>query len=78
MADMWGHVAVSSLMNGFPEFEIAVEGYNRHANRRMLFEAGRLMRTLFSAGMTARLARGGLNLKTLLRDKVSSSIEGRT
>jgi len=63
LADMWNHIAVSSLVDGLPDFEAARAAYNRHASPRALFEIGRLMRRHLSPEMTARVARTGLALK---------------
>ncbi len=63
LADMWANIAMSSLMQGFPEFEEAVDGYNRHASSRLTFEAGRLMRRMLTAKTCAKIANRSLLLK---------------
>ncbi len=67
LADMWGHVATSTLLLGLGEFEIARQGVNRNGLRRQKFEVGFALRALLGPSRAATLARVLLSSRAALR-----------
>jgi glycosyltransferase involved in cell wall biosynthesis len=70
LAEIWGHVATASLVNGLPEFDEAVSAHNRFARPNPKFEVGRAMRRLLDARQCALVAQRYIALKTLLLGRV--------
>jgi glycosyltransferase involved in cell wall biosynthesis len=69
LADMWAHVATTSLVNGFNEFEEAVASYNRFSRRDPRFEIGRLLRRVLDAEASGTVAKRYMALKAALARK---------
>jgi glycosyltransferase involved in cell wall biosynthesis len=53
LADMWGHVATASLLNGAPPFETARASYNQVGPRRALLEIGFVARKALGPAQAA-------------------------
>lgn len=67
LAGMWRHVAMSSLVNGYPEFETARARHNRLARRTMRFECGAALRRLVGPARTGFILRALLEAKRRMR-----------
>jgi glycosyltransferase involved in cell wall biosynthesis len=73
LAEMWSHVATSSLVNGFQEFEEAVAAHNRYSSPNWKFEIGRIMRRILNAKRSARLVGQYINAKAAFRKRLETN-----
>ena len=66
LQSMWGYVAMTALFNGFPEFERARIGCSLLGRRRLVWEAGHILRRLIGPHATARIMQKALQAKRSL------------
>jgi hypothetical protein len=64
---MWQHNAVSSLIDGVPDFDLARQNHNAIARRRFAIEAGWVLRKIMGAQFAGAIARARLERRAARR-----------
>ncbi len=76
LAQMWTHVAAAALDHGLDDFALARQGYNRAARRRVLFEAGAVLRSLIGPRATAAALAAARRAKAAMLGRRATSENG--